>query len=60
MCIPDGDGVYVNPSLKLALTVKCIDYCVEPHSYRWITLDKNDVVIPPSGDEIVGMLKKNM
>ncbi|KAK7075312.1 hypothetical protein SK128_002076 [Halocaridina rubra] len=50
MCVPTGDGVYINPSLKIGLTSECIDYCNPPYGNNWKVTDKNDVAFPSTSD----------
>ncbi|ROT78126.1 hypothetical protein C7M84_003163 [Penaeus vannamei] len=46
LCIPDGDGVYVNPSFRIGLISECVDYCDGDVSYLWAAADGNDVTFP--------------
>ncbi|XP_068233382.1 polycystin-1-like [Palaemon carinicauda] len=55
LCTPDGDGVIVNPSLKMGILVECIDYCAEPYTYEWTVFHEDETQIIPAADqEIVG------
>ncbi|XP_064105654.1 uncharacterized protein LOC135215142 [Macrobrachium nipponense] len=55
LCKPDGDGVYVNPSLKMGVLAECIDFCVEPYNYLWTVMHQDESqIVPAAGQEIVG------
>lgn len=43
LCFPTPDGVYVNPTTRLALTAECLDLCDGDLSYEWTLSSFNDL-----------------
>ncbi|KAG7157020.1 Polycystin-1-like 1 [Homarus americanus] len=50
LCKPFGDGVYMNPSSRMAIIAECLEACDGPLDYDWAATDVDGNLFPQNTD----------